>query len=298
MDSHLLIELLVERGLADVRSAEQLHADFERSERDLFDFLEAIGFGRTEEILRFVASEQGRQFVDLDDVELSDGLITSVDADVLRIFECLPLEVSEAKVKICITDPFDDVAVRELGDVLGKSVEVAVADPEKIRAILSRITNAEPPVHRADIAALPLGYREESKTVASPRQGNIFTSALLLALSVLAIAATAVSALYVSQNKRVETWTELVGKNEALVRQSDVARQKTEAAVVQINTDLDALEKVLTRKEVDGIRIDALEKELRELRGKMESLGKILSKIDVPNGVNKVDQEAKLGGIQ
>lgn len=279
MDPESLITLLVERELGGDQTAQQLVSEFENSEREVFEFLAASGFGEREEILRFVAVEQGREFVDLDKTVMSRSLLSALDPDMLRIFECLPLEVSENKAKVCIADPFDVVAAEELASLLGKEVEVAVADPEKIRATLSRIASGEVRNDGTGMVAASLGHAPEGKSANQSSRHTRISSALLISLSVLAIAATASAALYLSQNRRLEEWATLVGKNEALFRESEASRKGAETAAIQMQSDLDALEKLLTKKEVDAIRIDVLEKDLRELRGKMDSLDQILAKV-------------------
>lgn len=295
MDPGLLIALLVDRGLAEDRTTKGLCSEFESSGRELFDFLEAAGFGRREEILQFVATEQWREYVNLASAELSAPLLGSIDADVLRIFECLPLEVSESKAKVCITDPFDDVALRELEEVLGKRVEVAIADPEKIRATLHGLTDTGSTISRTGLVASSLGHDADVNALAQATHRNSLSPALLLALSVVAITATASSALYLSQNRRLDAWAELVDKNETLMRQSDGLRKGTELAVIQMNSDIDALEKLVTKKEVDAMRIESLEKDLTELRGKMESLSKILARVGDSGGVSEGDSQGDVG---
>jgi len=295
MDSHLLIRFLVERGNAGEQTTGQLHAEFESSGCELFDFLAAAGFGDPEEILRFVAAEQGREFIDLSSVEISAPLLASIEADVLRIFECLPLEVSEAKAKVCITDPFDDVAVQELQQILGRRVEVAIADPEKIRTTLSSIASTEAQTDRFGAVSASLESRPETTASAQSNHKNTLSSQLLVALSILAVAATASSALYVSQNRRLEAWAELVSQNETLLRQSDASRKAMETAVIKMKSDIDALERLLNKKEVDAIRIDGFEKVLRELHGKMESLDKILAKVGEPKIAGEGEPQTALG---
>lgn len=279
MDPESLIKLLVEREVGVELTAQQLVSEFENSGREVFDFLTASGFGEREEILRLVAVEQGLEFVDLDQTEMSRSLLSALDPDISRIFKCLPLEVSDDKAKVCIADPLDVVAVKELASLLGKEVEVVVADPEKIESILSRIANGELRNDGAGIVAASLGHARQRKIANQSSWHTRISSVLLLSLSVLAIAATASVALYLSQNRRLEEWTILVEKKEALLRQSEALRKGAETAAIQMQSDLDALEELLIRKEVDAIRINVFEKDLRELRGKMESLDQILAKV-------------------
>ncbi|MEY3480926.1 MAG: Type secretion system protein N-terminal domain [Verrucomicrobiota bacterium] len=282
MDPESLITLLVDRELGGEPSPDQIVSDFEASGQEVLDFLTASGFGEREEILRFVAEEQRRPFLDLDQVSMPAHLVDSIDPDILRIFECLPLEVSDDAVKVCMVDPFDEVAVRELAAILGKRVELAIADPEKIRSRLAAIAKGKFEAAPEGLVAASMGDNANRAPVNEAGKRTLLSSSFLATLSVLAIAATASAALYLSQNRRLADWQTLVEKNEVLMRQSDASRKGVEATVFQMEGDLDALEKLVTAKEVDAIKIDALEKELRGLRGKIDSLGKILAKAGEP----------------
>lgn len=282
MDPESLIAFLVKQELGEQVSMQEVVSDFEASGQEVLEFLAASGFGEREEILRLVADEQGRQFIDLESVVMPAHLISAIDPDIRRIFGCLPLEVSNDAAKVCLVDPFDDVAVKELAAILGKKVEVAIADPEKINSRLAAIAEG-----RFDAP-------QEVLACASPRAGAskaqskdagktpLFSLSFFVVLGVLAVLVTASAALYLSQNRRLANWQALVEENEVLTRQSDASRKGFEATVFQMENELDALEKLITAKEVDAIKIDALEKELRGLRGKIDSLGKILAKAGEP----------------
>ncbi|MFM8458709.1 MAG: hypothetical protein ACKOB0_07140 [Chthoniobacterales bacterium] len=286
MDPESLIQLLVDRELGGDLDSQELLAEFEDSGNEIFDFLEAAGFGGREDIFRFVAQEQGRDFVDLDNVFMPPVLLSSVDPEILRIFECLPLEVAETVAKVCVADPFDRVAIQELTAIIGKNVEVAVADPDKIRTILATIGTTRVATDPGRVVAASLGHVPDSEPPTQANRPSVGSPALLIALSVIAVSSMAFTALYLNQTRRLDAWSALVEKNESLLRQSDASRKGFESAVIQLQSDLGALEKLLTKKEVDAIRLDVFEKQLSELRGRMESLGKILAEVDTPDSQN------------
>lgn len=282
MDPESLIHLLVDRELCGESEPQELLSEFESSGKELFDFLEASGFGGREEILRFVAKEQGRDFVDLTGLSMPAALTSAIDPELLRIYECLPLEVSDDSVRLCFCDPFDSAAIRELASILGKKIDVTVADPEQIRTLLADLAAARNRIDGGGVVCASLGRGPDADAGSGINQATVGGPVLLVALSVLAVAATASAALYLSQNRRLESADALVAKNESLLRQSEASRKAADAAIIQMESELDALEKLVTKREVEAIRLESFDKELRELRGKMEALGRVLAEMQPP----------------
>jgi hypothetical protein len=280
MDPESLIDFLVQCQGGDRDRASQLHKEFEDSHRELFDFLAASGFGERQEILQCLASEQGRDFVDLDRVSMPLSLLSSFDPDIMRIFECLPIEVSDGGMKLCLADPFDVSAIRELTAIFGKPVEVVIADPRQIREKVVAYGERETRTVHAGVVAASLGHTTDQTKNPQESKRRKLSSLLVVALAVLAASATAASALFLSQSKRLAQWKELVAQHETLLRQFEAMHKGAEVSLLQLESDLETLEGLLVKREVDAIRVDALEKDLRQLRGKIDSLGKILTTLE------------------
>ena len=284
MDPESLIRFLVGQNSDGDRVADELLSEFESSHTNLFDFLAASGLGDRGDILREVATAQNREYVDLDKAEISSALLRSIDPDIRRIFECLPIEVSESSAKVCVADPFDDLAVGELAALLGKPVDVAIADPDKIRARLQDPHHSESNELSEDPVAASLGHLSEEQRSPGRDKDKVLSSVTLLALCVLAASASAMAALYLRENRRAEEIAALVAKNDSSLRLSEASSKAVDRALVEMGRDLDNLEGLLVGKEANVIRLEALEQEVGKLRGKIDSLGGILGKVETSSG--------------
>ena len=283
MDPESLIRFLVGRNSDGERVADELLAEFESSDIELFDFLAASGLGEREEILREVAAAQGREYLDFDKAEISSALLRSIDPDIRRIFECLPVEVSATSAKVCLADPFDDLAVRELSQRLGRRVEVVVADPDQIRARLldSHRSGSD---EGGGLASASLGHLPGEMRSPEPDKDKALSSVTLVALCVLAATSSAMAAIYLREDRRGEEIAALVAKNDSSFRSSEASRKAADRALVEMRRDLDNLERLLAGKEANVIRLEDLEKEVGKLRGKIDSLTSILGKVETSSG--------------
>lgn len=281
MDPESLIALLVARSRSEDRSVDDLLGAFENSSGGLFDFLAEKGFGDKSDILRFVAEKQGRDLVDLEQLTDDPSLLEAIGPDLARIFECVPLEVSESRIKVSIADPFDHAAVEELSSILGKEVEVAIADPDQIAKRLSRILSLGTDIPARDFLPQTTHALSEKSPPGGGKIGAL-SPAVLAGLGALALGAVGLAAVVTHQSERIHEWRTLVAKNETLLRQSEELSKNAGVAVAKVEREVEQLESLLGKKEVDAIRVDAIEKDLRKLLGKMEALGGILAKVNEP----------------
>ena len=139
MDSHALIELLAQNGLIQGAEVARLAEIADEESADLFTALEAAGCGGKDEILKSIAEFKELDFLDLRDATIPPQLLKELPPDVMRIYRCFPTFVSVDLCKVCMVDPLDDVARSELSRLLGKSVEVVVADPELVEAMVQTV---------------------------------------------------------------------------------------------------------------------------------------------------------------
>ncbi len=280
MDPESLIRFLASQVSASEGAADELLSEFESSGAELFAFLAASGYGEREEIFRELAASQNREYLDLGDVEVSPALLSSIDPDIRRIFECLPVEASEDSAKVCIADPFDDGAIEQLCSLIGKPIQVVVADPDKIRAALAGSAWCQGGSRSDSLVAASLGDSSGDRPARDQSLHSNISSVALIALCALAVTAAATAALYLRQSKRSEEYTALVEKNEALLRQSEASRKAIDVALVKMGGEIDILERLLVKKEADAIHVEVLEEKIVQLQGQIESLGRILAKVD------------------
>jgi hypothetical protein len=287
MDPEALIRLLAQSGWVEPEDSDRLLEDYESGavREGLFDFLEASGVGSKQEVLRVVAEARGVEFVDLNDVEFPSRLLDSVPQDLRRIYRCIPIYDSTDSLKICLSDPLDDVAVDELRNLLGRRVDIAIADPDLVDALLERSLSG--PMEQTSTITAPSTdlltastgtgepAREPSPAPRSSSGGWLYASALL------ALAAAVTSATYLKQRDTLKTASALVGEFESLQEQTDLEQLATERITIELGQRLEEIERGLDRVSADAIRIAQVATELRRLEGRLQTFEEIVPGSDI-----------------
>lgn len=287
MDPEALIRLLAQSGWVEPEDSDRLLEDYESGavREGLFDFLEASGVGSKQEVLRVVAEARGVEFVDLNDVEFPSRLLDSVPQDLRRIYRCIPIYDSTDSLKICLSDPLDDVAVDELRNLLGRRVDIAIADPDLVDALLERSLSG--PMEQTstitapstDLLTASTGTGEPAREPSpAPRSSS---GEWLYASALLALAAAVTSATYLKQRDTLKTASALVGEFESLQEQTDLEQLATERITIELGQRLEEIERGLDRVLADAIRIAQVETELRRLEGRLQTFEEIVPGSDI-----------------
>jgi hypothetical protein len=277
MDPEALLRLLIEQECIEPKDFDRLLEDYESGDRELFDFLEASGVGSKEEVLKIIAEAHGAEMVDLKTVEFPPRLFDTIPGDLLRIYRCIPIYDSIDLLKICLVDPLDTVAVGELRTLLGRPIEVVIADPDVVDALLqerllkgssfSSVSNKTAPV------AASLGAKPDTQpnTLEQGRGGGT----RMVGLALLAASASAAAALYLGQQYSAQAAKTLLEEFETFRETHRLSRLAWAQDVRDLEREIEQLATLLTRSEVDAIKLGQLEVGMQRLEGKLESLNEI-----------------------
>lgn len=97
-----------------------------------------LGYASGEDVMRAVAQEHGRDFVDLNEVTIPDSIIELVPESVARENAILPLAEEEDALKVIVSDPYDIDTVEKLRFILNRRIEIALAPREKILEAINK----------------------------------------------------------------------------------------------------------------------------------------------------------------
>jgi len=288
MDPESLISLLESGGWIEKGSADQMLCEYEQSDQDLFEFLESSGVGSKTEILALIAESLGTEYVDLKSSIVPTDLLNAIDPEIARIYQCLPIHVSDDLVKVCLVDPLDDAAVDELSRVFKRPTVRVVADPEDIIRLLAAPPSPEAVLPR-DVA-VDTSSGDAVRSSSARVGGRRLESFWLLGIVVVSLAAVAMALLYAQQGKSLARAEELLEKSKSLSEESFAYRLKSMSAADEIKTEIARLESILTLREADAIKIEDLEGRLLGVASKLEALEAILSSL--PGKQQDVSQAA------
>ena len=97
-----------------------------------------LGYASGEDVMRAVAQEHGRDFVDLTEVTIPEAMIELVPESVARENVILPLAEEEDALKVIVSDPYDIDTVEKLRFILNRRIEIALAPRDKILEAINK----------------------------------------------------------------------------------------------------------------------------------------------------------------
>jgi type IV pilus assembly protein PilB len=97
-----------------------------------------LGYASGEDVMKAVAQEHGRDYVDLTEVTIPEAIIELVPESVARENVTLPLAEEEDALKVIVSDPYDIDTIEKLRFILNRRIEIALAPREKILEAINK----------------------------------------------------------------------------------------------------------------------------------------------------------------
>jgi type IV pilus assembly protein PilB len=105
---------------------------------NLSDVIIRLGYASGEDVMRAVAQEHGRDYVDLDEVTIPEAIIELVPESVARENAILPLSEDEDSLKVIVSDPYDIDTIEKLRFILNRKIDMALAPRERILEAINK----------------------------------------------------------------------------------------------------------------------------------------------------------------
>jgi type IV pilus assembly protein PilB len=97
-----------------------------------------LGYASGEDVMRAVAQEHGREYIDLTEVAIPENIIELVPESVARENSILPLAEEDDALKVIVSDPYDIDTVEKLRFILNRRIEIALAPRDKIQESINK----------------------------------------------------------------------------------------------------------------------------------------------------------------
>ena len=102
------------------------------------DTIIKLGYASGEDVMRALAQEHGRDYVDLTEVTIQESIIELVPESVARENVTLPFAEEEDALKVIVSDPYDIDTVEKLRFILNRRIEIALAPRDKILEAINK----------------------------------------------------------------------------------------------------------------------------------------------------------------
>lgn len=133
-----LLALIKERNLIDDLQFEEVQQEMARTGKSSSEILSDFGLVDVDTQLQIIAEQVGTEVVNLDGIEFTPDLLKNVPAATARMYQCIPVEDYGTAVRIAMANPLNPAAVDEISYIVGKEVQLVVADAKTIDKIINK----------------------------------------------------------------------------------------------------------------------------------------------------------------
>ena len=136
--SNPLLSLVREQGLVDDLQYEEVVGEIKRSGSSVFQLLQDFGIMDADAILQAMANHLGTEVVSLKDFQIPAAVLGAIPSNTAKMYRCVPVELDGGTLRVAFEDPLDQQRVDELGFVAKKDIQLVVAHPAEIQALLDK----------------------------------------------------------------------------------------------------------------------------------------------------------------
>jgi type IV pilus assembly protein PilB len=138
-----LLALVKERGLIDDLQLEEVVQEQTRTGKTCGHLLQDMGLVDLETQLQLVADHLGTEVVTVRDLEIPAHVLKTIPPSTARMYQALPLAVYGSTVQVALGDPLSPSAIDDLGYIVGKEIQIVVADPAAIEKLIDKYYGEE-----------------------------------------------------------------------------------------------------------------------------------------------------------
>jgi type IV pilus assembly protein PilB len=136
--SNPLLALIKEHNLIDDLQMEEVLQEQARSGKSVGEILHDFDLVDVDTQLQMVAEHLSTSVVNLDDVEFTEELLSTVSPATARMYQCLPVGLYGSTLQVAVADPLNPTIADELGYLVGKEVQLVVANPATIEKLIAK----------------------------------------------------------------------------------------------------------------------------------------------------------------
>ncbi len=138
ISSNPLLALVKERNLIDDLQLEEIQQEQARSGKLVSQILQDFELVDMDTQLQITAEHLSTEVVNLSDLELTPELLKSIPAATARMYQAVPVGLHGSLLQVALADPLNPATIDELSYIVGKEIQLVVADPRAIEKVISR----------------------------------------------------------------------------------------------------------------------------------------------------------------
>ena len=139
----VITELIRERELFSAQQVAEIREEHDRTGKPFSQIIVDFGLMAEDALLQAVAEHLNLEYLDLAQVDMTQTALRTVPSSMARMYGAVPVRATGNTVTVAVVDPFNPQLVEELAFVLGKDIQLAVAQPKQIQDIITRYYSEE-----------------------------------------------------------------------------------------------------------------------------------------------------------
>ncbi len=159
-----LIALLVNEGLVDANEVARIQKEVETTKRPLVETLMSQGLATDEMIAHATATVMGVPYVNLDNVEMDQAVLTLLPLEVAERSMVVPLGENNGQLVVAMLDVANIQAVDYLATLTGKPVRAMMTSNDGIQSVLKQ--------YRGDFTGVARAVKVTNKEVAQAKASS------------------------------------------------------------------------------------------------------------------------------
>jgi len=143
MNASLLLSFLKDNGYITEEQFAELGDEQSRSGKRIQEVVADYGIMSKDELYAAIAQNLGTEVIDLSRIEFPPELLSMMPPQTARVHGALPLEFDGALLKVALVDALDPRIADDLRFATGKDIQIYVAAPDQIRALVEKYYGSE-----------------------------------------------------------------------------------------------------------------------------------------------------------
>jgi type IV pilus assembly protein PilB len=141
--SNPLLALVKEQGLIDDLQYEEVIQEQARTGKPIGQLLQEMGLVELDTQLHLIAQYLGTEVVNLEGVEIPPEVLQTIPPSSARMYQALPVALVDSVLQVALVDPLNPSVIDELSYVVGKEIQVVVADPAVVERLINKYYGEE-----------------------------------------------------------------------------------------------------------------------------------------------------------
>ena len=133
-----LLSLIKSLSLINDLQYEEVAAEFKRTGKPAMQILQDFGIMDLDTILQVIADHLATQVVPIRERDLTPQIIQSVPAKTARLYQCLPVGMSNGVLQLALVDPLNTQRIDEINFILKKDIQMVVSDPVAVEKAIEK----------------------------------------------------------------------------------------------------------------------------------------------------------------